>query len=155
MPEPLWRVIDYVREEVLRQGHDIDDLDGVERTGWMLDGWSYALACSETRPSIQSAIALGKLVERHKNKRGLRTCGVRVGSRLCPKPEDVPRLLTLLWEQRDVLTPMEFYKGFEEVHPFVDGNGRTGKILLNWLNETLLAPIFPPADLWGRAIQNP
>lgn len=35
------------------------------------------------------------------------------------------------------------------------GNGRTGKILLNWLNGTLLNPIFPPADFWGRPIQNP
>jgi fido (protein-threonine AMPylation protein) len=41
------------------------------------------------------------------------------------------------------------------VHPFRDGNGRTGKILLNWLNQSLNAPIFPPSDLFGSPIRNP
>jgi hypothetical protein len=34
------------------------------------------------------------------------------------------------------------HAGFEVVHPFLDGNGRTGRLLLNWM---LLRAGYPPA----------
>lgn len=150
-------VIEYVTEEVRRQGHDTEVLDGIERVGWMLDGWRSALLWNATKdkPDVFDAIDLGQRVEPVKNAGGIRQCGVRVGMRTCPHPKDLTDLLKRLWQHRDAMTPMEFYKEFEEIHPFVDGNGRTGKILLNWLNGTLLDPIFPPADLFGESILNP
>lgn len=42
----------------------------------------------------------------------------------------------------DELSPDEFYVEFEKIHPFVDGNGRTGKILHNWLLGTLGDPVL-------------
>jgi fido (protein-threonine AMPylation protein) len=53
------------------------------------------------------------------------------------------------------MTALEAYKEFEFIHPFEDGNGRTGKIILNWINGTLLDPIFPPNDIFGYEISNP
>lgn len=150
------KVIDYVREEVYRQGHDIDSIDGIERVGWMLNAWSYALTVSQSRsPEIDDAIRLGQLMEPNKNYAGLRTVRVRVGSRLCPDPLEVQAMLCDLFTRRDSMTPLEFYKAFEEVHPFIDGNGRTGKVIMNWLGHTLLRPAFPPNDFWGRPIRNP
>lgn len=44
------------------------------------------------------------------------------------------------------------YFAFEHIHPFADGNGRTGKVIYNWLRESLDVPTFPPA-FWS--IGNP
>lgn len=153
---PYSPVVAYVTEEVRRQGHNVETQDGITRVGWMLMAWAYALNFGDVRkPEIEDVEKIGRLVEQSRNREGFRSVGVRVGSRLCPPPDRVESLLTALFLQRDALTALEFYKGFEEVHPFVDGNGRTGKILLNWLNGTLLKPVFPPSNLWGREIQNP
>lgn len=148
-------VIDYVREEVERQGHDTTKLDGIERVGWMLDAWSWALAQPLKEIDTPQVVEIGKRVEREKNRGGLRRCEVRVGYHSCPPANEVYSRLDRLFEIAPSMKPVEFYKEFELIHPFEDGNGRTGKILLNWKNGTLLNPVFPPADLFGTPILNP
>ena len=150
-------VIEYVTEEVSRQGHRVNLLDGIERVGWMLNGWSYALKEVESGrlPLAGDIIHIGRLVEPEKNRIGIRRVGVRVGSRYCPEAHLVEGMLMDLCDRRDSLEPLDFYRALLEVHPFVDGNGRTGKIVLNWLAGTLLTPFFPPNAFWGRSIRNP
>src|ERR1700694_1809523 len=107
-----WYVIDYVVEEVRRQGHDVTKLDGIQRVGWMVNAWAYVLvrARASNAPDLADALLIGKFIEPQKNARGMRICNVRVGPRVCPDHLELPRLMKLLFEQRDVLTPLEFYK---------------------------------------------
>lgn len=154
-------VVAYCAQEVMRQGHDGGQVDGIERTAWMLDAWSYALERTSSPrvvPTVDDVIEIGKRVERRTNAKGVRECNVSVGGRLCPRWEKVPALLVDWgeWVRLDVnVEAFDAYRRLLDVHPFEDGNGRTGKVILNWLNGTLLNPVFPPADFWGRPIRNP
>ena len=69
-----------------------------------------------------------------------RTIRVRVGSFVPPPPEDVSGLMfeLLEWWNREapghspVLSSAILHYGFEAIHPFADGNGRTGRAMALW-----------------------
>jgi len=66
---------------------------------------------------------------------------VFVGGSIPPKPEEVPeKMATLIrWYSinKNKLNPLilatYFHAEFEKVHPFVDGNGRVGRLLMNFI----------------------
>jgi Fic family protein len=69
-----------------------------------------------------------------------RTIGVRVGNHFPPNPSDVsPLMFELLTWWNDEATKLSpilssaiLHYRFEDIHPFADGNGRTGRALSLW-----------------------
>lgn len=120
---------------------------GEMSVAWMIEGWQYAMMRRDKPIALQHVLDLGLLVEPRTNSNGLRKVGVRVGYDVKMSHTVVPHALDRLLEHQGDLDPVEWFREYEEIHPFRDGNGRTGNILYNWLLGTLPEPVFPP-NLW-------
>jgi len=140
----------------------------------MINAWSHAQhrylfkMIDKGALTVDAIEQIGKIVEPIDNRNGFRKVPIGVSNGFDwiekAKWERVPELLTLLIESyyKGILyspeysNPLsinaedEFYFEYENIHPFVDGNGRSGKILYNYLNGTLDNPIMPP-NFWGSS----
>lgn len=75
---------------------------------------------------------------------------VRVGGYIAPDWQDIPELINkmLIWynKNKNVMHPVElsarFHFKFEKIHPFGDGNGRIGRILMNCILNNEGFPIL-------------
>ena len=135
-------ILEFICGEVERQGFDLATKDGFRRVMWMANAWDYALILPSDPFCETHLLEVASRVEETKNKYGYRKVGVRVGAHIAPPAKDVPHLVERLFTVRDMLSADKFYLEFQHIHPFVDGNGRTGKILHNWLLGTLADPIL-------------
>lgn len=124
----------------------------------MLNAWDYAQYTSNLKtkelPDIKDVEHIGMLVEPKWNKPGFRQVDVRVGWDVKMQWDRVPEAMHNLMSSVEIFTPAQFFREYEEIHPWRDGNGRSGVILFNWLNGTLDNPIWAP-DYWNDSRRKP
>lgn len=116
-------------------------------------------AIGRKKPPLESIALLGHIVEPNKNPDPLqrssnnlwRNVRVTIGGVVpLPEPDQLTRLMDNLIDAWGDLKADDWYRAFEEVHPFVDGNGRVGSILWNIHRGSILNPKAPP-DFWSEA----
>lgn len=108
----------------------------------MIQAWNYVMARSSLDEG--AILQMARLIEPEVNLLGWRTVDVRVGHDVKGPWEQVPRHMEQYMKSLDDLDPEEAYRLFEEIHPFRDGNGRTGTLIYNWKRGTLPEPVHPP-----------
>ena len=79
---------------------------------------------------------------------------IQVGNHLAPAPEHIEKLFKALLDDynsshdRYFLDNIaRFHLEFERIHPFVDGNGRIGRVIINWQLDKLG---YPPIILRNK-----
>jgi len=147
----------FIHDECVRQGWNPKTEDGKRRIRYMTKAWEYAIERSARsfRPDLDDLLHIAYLIEPGENSRGYRRIPIAVGGETKADWRDIPRMVSSLWSvimdveptigrstPSEPLTADDFYVEFENIHPFGDGNGRTGKILHNWILGTLRDPVL-------------
>lgn len=167
-----WRIVKFCAEECKRQR------SGEMSVYDMVVAWNHAMKISPDgrdnikRMTVHFIEYIGMLVEPIDNAKGFRKVPIGIWDGYTwiekAKWERVPELLeTLLsayyegllgpkeWYTGEISSKIEsaedeFYLEYENIHPFFDGNGRSGKILYNYLKGTLSSPQLPP-NFWNSS----
>lgn len=81
---------------------------------------------------LHNAIMLNQLPGRLGGRGSFRIRNVTVGGRTCPHWNEVPALVDEWLAIYQDCSPRGAHVEFEHIHPFIDGNGRTGRMLMWW-----------------------
>jgi len=133
-------------KEHIRQSNLIEGIDDPKEDEQSLKAWEWLKEIKELDHTVICALQF-QIVENQTDlmadeKGDYRNINVYVGTRLCPSAFFVNDLMSEWLDdfKPDLSTgvsqfdPIENHVKFELIHPFVDGNGRTGRMLL-WHQE--------------------
>jgi len=89
--------------------------------------------------SIEEVSALQRVFAPRKPLRSKLGMDVCVGRYVAPSggPDILVKLSDTIWLARSSVNPWETHVAFEKLHPYMDGNGRTGRALWAWHMDRL------------------
>lgn len=129
----------------IRESNLIEGIDSEEEDRRSLRAWNWAVGNQDLRFTTSHLLEMHRritLKQLPKQQRGRwRTVQVYVGNHTPPAPafivSMISQYLNNLRHDYKHLDPQQMHIGFEKIHPFVDGNGRTGRMLM-WMHEIAL-----------------
>jgi Fic family protein len=125
---------------LIRESNAIEGINDPKEVDQSLIAWDWL--CDWNMPLTHGAICkVQKLITLNQDElqphmrghyRDMAKINVRVGNHYPPEYGFVPNLMDNWLLDYAELGPWEAHKRFEHIHPFVDGNGRTGRMLMWW-----------------------
>lgn len=127
-------------EDILKFLQESNAIEGVYDADSLFQAfvaWEYLV--EQEKLSIKVILKTHKILMLHQpihsdQKGYLRYCDVMVGIRICPSHLKVRELMEKwIKSYSDIgVNPKFAHIEFEKIHPFIDGNGRIGRIIMNW-----------------------
>ena len=153
-PETTTRIVKFLRESNAIE--DVWDADSLQQA---IYAWEYCISEPFLTPAVIRKTH--KILMLHQplqpdEKGYFRSVGVYIGNRVGKPPYVVPELINQ-WcvNARDIIVNgknefprflksiiQEHHVQYEIIHPFIDGNGRTGRIFMNWERIKLGFPVL-------------
>lgn len=101
-----------------------------------LKAWEYLkdqpAITHEVVKEVQRIITANQAELDNTQRGAYRKIPVRIGGRYAPNAGLVPALMDNFLADMELMTPLVAHVRFESIHPFVDGNGRTGRMIMWW-----------------------
>jgi Fic family protein len=114
----------------------IEDIDDLEEDIQSLEAWAFLIQHKEIDHTIvcgvQRLITQNQLDLADHEKGEYRRHNIYVGGQIAPSWTLVKELMHNWLLDYKGMSPKKAHIRFEHIHPFADGNGRTGRMLMWW-----------------------
>lgn len=133
-------------KEFLKESNAIESVYDDDSLNQAEYAWEYLKKQESLTPSV--VLKTHKILMLHQklapyNRGYFRTEEVRIGWKSGMSYRKIPKAIDewckatmdsggVMFGKKLHMTPKELHIWYEEIHPFIDGNGRTGRMFLNW-----------------------